>query len=242
MSLVNEYFELTKKYQDEYGENTLLLMQVGAFFEVYGMRVSEKIPINGSKIIDFSQICELNIVEKNTCIPKRSDQKKGDSSSIQIVMAGFKDFQIDKYIKKLQEAGFTVVVYVQDEAAKNTTRSLGGVFSPGTYFHTDSNQLSNSIACIWVDLVENRILTKGKFVVVGVANIDIYTGKTSMFQFKEPYVNNPTTYDELERFVSIHNPNEVIFISNLPSEKEMDAVISYAAIRFRWIRSLLQRR
>ena len=32
MSLINEYFELTKKYQDEYGENTILLMQVGAFF------------------------------------------------------------------------------------------------------------------------------------------------------------------------------------------------------------------
>ena len=32
MSLINEYFKLTKDYQDEYGENTILLMQVGAFF------------------------------------------------------------------------------------------------------------------------------------------------------------------------------------------------------------------
>ena len=33
MSLINEYFELTKRYQDEYGENTILLMQVGAFLK-----------------------------------------------------------------------------------------------------------------------------------------------------------------------------------------------------------------
>jgi DNA mismatch repair protein MutS len=66
--------------------------------------------------------------------------------------------------------------------------------------------------------------------VVGISNIDIYTGKTTLYQFKETYVNNPTTYDELERFISIYNPSEVIMISNLPDEKEMDYVISYAGI------------
>jgi DNA mismatch repair protein MutS len=71
---------------------------------------------------------------------------------------------------------------------------------------------------------------KGKYIVVGVANIDIFTGKTSIFQFKEIYINSPTTYDELERFISIYNPSEVILISNLPDEKEMNNIISYAGI------------
>jgi DNA mismatch repair protein MutS len=220
MALIKEYFELTKKYQQEYGENTILLMQVGAFFEVYGNYDKTIEMIKDSKIVDFSQICELNIVDKNTCVGK----------DCTIMMAGFKDFQIEKYIKKIQEAGFTAVVYVQDEATKNTSRSLAGIFSPGTYFHTESTSLTNSIACIWIHLIENKVLLKGKFVVVGVANIDIYTGKTTMFQFKEAYINNPTTYDELERFISIYNPSEVILISNLPDEKEMDFVISYAGI------------
>ena len=173
MSLIKEYFELTKKYQDEYGENTILLMQVGAFFEVYGIKNnSNELTIIESKIVDFSLICELNIVEKNTCV-----------GSNNIMMAGFKDIQIEKYIRKIQEAGFTAVVYIQDECAKNTSRSLGGIFSPGTYFQTDSPQLTNSLTCIWIDLVENKVFMKGKFVVVGVANIDIYTGKTNIFQF-----------------------------------------------------------
>jgi DNA mismatch repair protein MutS len=71
---------------------------------------------------------------------------------------------------------------------------------------------------------------KGKFIVVGIANIDIYTGKTNIFQFKETYANNPTTYDELERFISIYNPSETILISNFENESEMDYVISYAGI------------
>jgi DNA mismatch repair protein MutS len=219
MALIKEYFELTKRYQDDYGDNTILLMQVGSFFEVYGVYNEKTETITGSKIIDFSQICELNIVEKNTCV--------GNDN---VMMAGFKDMQIEKYIKKIQDAGFTAVVYVQDEATKNTTRSLGGIFSPGTYFHSETQSLTNSITCIWVDLVENKLFMKGKFITVGIANIDIYTGKTNIFQFKEAYINNPTTYDELERFVSIFNPSETILISNLPNENEMDYVISYAGI------------
>ena len=64
MALIKEYFDLTKKYQDEYGDNTILLMQVGSFFEVYGIYNEKTELISGSKIIDFTQICELNIVEK----------------------------------------------------------------------------------------------------------------------------------------------------------------------------------
>ena len=219
MSLIKEYFELTKRYQDEYGQDTILLMQVGSFFEVYGIYNEKTEIITGSRIVSFSKICELNIVEKNTCV--------GNDN---VMMAGFKDMQIEKYIKKIQDAGYTAVVYAQDEAAKNTTRSLAGIFSPGTYFHTETQNLTNSTTCIWIDLVENKILMKGKFVVVGVANIDIYTGKTNIFQFKETYINNPTTYDELERFISIYNPSETILITNLPSENELDYIISYAGI------------
>ena len=33
MALVKEYFELTEKYKSEYGENTILLMLVGVFYD-----------------------------------------------------------------------------------------------------------------------------------------------------------------------------------------------------------------
>lgn len=219
MALINEYFELTKKYQQDYGENTILLMQVGSFFEVYGINNTNTNINTGSKINDFSQICELNIVEKNVCVGKNA-----------VVMAGFKDMMIEKYLRKIQDTGFTAVVYTQDQAAKNTTRSCAGIFSPGTYFSNESTTLTNNLTCIWIDLIENKMLLKGKYVLVGIANIDIYTGKTSIFQFKEVYLNNPTTYDELERFISIYTPSETIIISNLPA-KEIDDIINFANIK-----------
>ena len=233
MTLIKDYFDLTKKYIFEYGEKTILLMQVGAFYEVYGIRNKNTDQIRNSKIQDFSKICELNIVDKNICI---TEIKKDES----IVMAGFKDIMIDKYIKKLQEAGYTTVVYRQDEQTKNTSRNLAGIFSPGTYFNNEQdacdgsssrNKLTNNTMCIWIESIESKLIEpKGKFVMVGISNIDIYTGKTTLYQYKETYIHNPTTYDELEKFVSIYEPTEVIIISNL-SDQEIEDIISFSNIK-----------
>lgn len=226
MALYKEYFKLATKYTEEYGEKTILLMQVGAFFEVYGVPDIA----NYDKLLKFSQICELCITITNFSFEKNP-----------IFFTGFKDFMIEKYLKKISNAGYTAVVYKQDEQSdtnEGKTRSLLGIFSPGTYFQPDSQELSNSITCVWIDLIENHYIMKGKYVVVGTANIDIYTGKTDIFEFKEMYINNPTTYDNLERFISIYNPNEIILISNFPDEKELDYVISYAGISSNLIHKL----
>ena len=47
MALVKDYFEKTKQYIQEYGEKTVVLMQVGAFFEIYGLKeeTEEKAPM-----------------------------------------------------------------------------------------------------------------------------------------------------------------------------------------------------
>jgi DNA mismatch repair protein MutS len=227
-NLMKDYFDISNKYILEYGINTILLMQVGSFFEVYGLKDINDGNIKGSNIEDFSRICELNIVEKNVC----SATLKGYT----VVMAGFKDFIVEKYVKKLQDAGFTSVVYTQDEAAPNTPRSLHAIYSPGTFFSTESTNITNNTLCVWINVVDTFLNNKRiqhnnfKKIYIGVANINIYTGKSSIFEFSEIYINNPATFDELERFVSIYSPNEAIVIANL-SICEIDNVISYANIQ-----------
>ena len=49
-SIYGEYITLTQKYQKTYGKNCVLLLQVGAFFEVYGFR-------NENGEVQESEIC-----------------------------------------------------------------------------------------------------------------------------------------------------------------------------------------
>ena len=137
MALIKDYFEKTIKYQGEYGEKTIVLMQVGAFFEVYGLKNKTTGETTGSRIVDFSRTCDLNIADKKVCVGADC-----------VVMAGFSHYMLDKYLKKLQESGYTTAVYVQDEQMKNTTRSLAGIYSPGTYFSNDFSQITNNTTCI----------------------------------------------------------------------------------------------
>jgi DNA mismatch repair protein MutS len=220
MSLIKDYFEKTKKHIEEFGEMTIVLMQVGAFFEVYGKKDLSNDLITSSNIIDFSRICDLNVVDKKVCC-----------GSNPVVMAGFKDHLLDKYLKKLQDAGYTIAVYEQDEQAPNTTRSLTGVFSPGTYFSVETDQITNNICCIWIETKKGTLKNKNKFLVyVGASVIDIYTGSCSIMEYTEHYLKNPTTFDELERFISIYNPSETILISNLNSV-DVDEISSFINLK-----------
>ena len=204
MALLKYYFELTDKYITEKGENTILLMQVGAFFEVYGKKTKDG-NIYGSNIVDYCRFCELAQAYKS---PGH-------------IMAGFRDYMLEKYLKKVQDNGYTAVVYVQDTPSSNTTRSLLGIYSPGTYFSHDSNDITNNISCIWIQ--ENKsIITKNKEIILGMSNIDIYTGRSNIFETVVENIHNPTTYDELERYLSSYNPSELIIISNLQEDKIED--------------------
>ena len=45
-------------------------------------------------------------------------------------MVGFPVYQLDKFVRKLQNAKYTIVVYKQNDNTADITRSLLGIFSP----------------------------------------------------------------------------------------------------------------
>ena len=66
MTIIRDYFNLTLKYQMEYGMNTLLLMQVGSFFECYALFNPDSNYYTGSQIKQFSDINDLVISKKQS--------------------------------------------------------------------------------------------------------------------------------------------------------------------------------
>ena len=62
---------------------------------------------------------------------------------------------INKYTKKLQDNGYTIVVYEEvgeDPIKKTKIRNQTGIFSPGTFFSTDPAKITNNICCLWIEL------------------------------------------------------------------------------------------
>lgn len=230
-SIYKDYIDLTKKYVDQYGKNTVVLMQVGAFFEVYGFKCPRTGNILKSEIVEFSQLCSLNIAEKKIVY-------NGD----QVLMAGFRDYSLDKYVQKLTENGFTAVVYVQQKEEGKTTihRVLDNIHSAGTYVSFDAEQLpqmTNNIACVWVETLKktndkmNKMAinnTRGTLV-VGIAIANTYTGKSGLTEYQAPYIIQPSTFDDLERIITVHSPNELVLVSQM-DDNEINNLLQYSGI------------
>jgi DNA mismatch repair protein MutS len=218
-SLTDEYFRLSREYVNKYGQKTILLMQVGSFFECYS-RADACGNIADANMREFCTVCDLNTSITN-----------GRCMAGFPFTCNFRDYSLERYVKKMQDRGYTIVVYVQDGQGANTTRSLYCIYSPGTFFSTDSAVLSNNTSCFWIQRVKVGTNGMNKKIVIGMSNIDIYTGKSACFEIESELNprHNQTTYDELERFVSSFRPSEVIIISNL-SINEIEDVKNYANI------------
>ena len=113
MAMLNLYFKLRDEYRESYGEKTLLLMEVGSFYEIYTKVDSITKEITEPQILDLRLFTGFVPGKKND-----ETMMLGFSSRISMLL--------EKYLENMVNNGYTVVVYDQDKATSNTTRSLKG--------------------------------------------------------------------------------------------------------------------
>jgi len=197
MALIQSYYQQLTEYQKKYGPRTFLLMQVGSFFEVYAKTEDHYIQ-------EFSRIGDLKIAAKG-----------------EHYMAGFRDYLLDKYTLKLNEANYTTVVHVQEEVGGVIRRREQAVYSPGTYFLEEDVRLSNHVCCLWIHQTRRTPST----LLFGISTMDIYTGKVHVYEYQELYYQNPTTYDSVERFLSVYHPSEMVIVHNM--DQDIETIVQY---------------
>jgi DNA mismatch repair protein MutS len=225
--IYQEYVDLTSQYRTKYGLKTVVLLQVGAFFEVYGFIDTATLSVYSplTPLAEFSHICNLNMMDKKSSGDKRILYNKDWA----VVGAGFRDYSVDRYIQKLVDAGYTAITYVQDKVGKVVTRKLDAVYSPGTYLSlTEDRAVTNNICCLWIEMIHRRGTRSGSRgsreptalatnLVFGVAVANMLTGSASLCEWVQPYAIDPAACDKLERLMTIHAPSEVVVISNVDS-------------------------
>ena len=214
-SIYGEYFEYHQKYTEMHGPKTVVCMQVGSFYELYGLKYPNSDFITGSLISEISDITGLSVVSKK-------DIYKGAT----VYMSGFRDLYhtFDKYLQIMMEHGYIVVEIVQDPDSpekpkqKKKTHSFKAVHSAGTYlsYETDIRPtLMNHMMSIWME--QN---CKKKRLIYGVSVLNIYTGESAIFEHEMEDWMNPTMFDELERYVAMYNPSEVIFLHDFQENSD----------------------
>ena len=187
-SIFNEYNHNLQKYKEKYGDNTIVLMQVGSFYEIYsGINDNENL---GE--INIHHICHnlMNIAVAN----KTKD----------ILMGGFQLPYANKFIRLLIENNYTVVIIDQVSEPPNVERKVTQIISPGTYMDNPFNETTNYMMSVYIENISNS------FNSVGISLIDVTTGKNFVYQISKNLDNN-FWKDELNRIINYYSPKEFLF-------------------------------
>jgi len=227
--MIKQYFTELERYKKHYGEKVILLWQCGSFFEVYALKNIKTGLLFKSNIESFGSICDYAVKDKKTSSTSGKKSQRYDDRHV-VMMAGLPVFgAVESKISKLNDNGFTVALWKQDEEIKDIRKEYG-VFSPGTKFQ-DNDNLSNNIMCISVEIFPKTLLHKSPRISCGLSIIDIISGETKFYEYHSEYFNESINYDEIERFNSIYNPSEIIIIHNFQSDDKLKNMVEFSSIQ-----------
>lgn len=212
MTLIDDYLELQEKYEKKYGEKTIVLMEVGDFFEIYGVVNDEK---TRGKIYEVADITNLNVSKKKSDLP---------ISEKNPLMAGFPNYSFDKWKEILLRNEYTIIKVEQDaHKTKDPKRIISEIISPGVNIET--NNFINSVISIYIEEMKCHKTNK-PILCVGISIVDITTGETSVYETNSKSDDFKYGLDEIYRFLQMINPQEIIInTENLNMEK--DELLTY---------------
>ncbi len=207
-SLIDEYFDLQIEFEKKYGEKTIVLMQVGGFFEAYGVNN------NIEKIGNLNYVSELLNIQLS-----RRNKSIIENSRTNALMMGFPLHSIKRFLNVLLNDQYTIVLIEQVTEPPNVVREITAIHSPGTYIEDIQTSDPNHIVSIYID--ESKCHRTGASIYsLGLSAIDLTTGKCTVYQKTNHMKDKKAVFEDMYRFVESYNPKEVIYYQNNELEEE----------------------
>ena len=200
-NLIEEYLKLQEEFEKKWGERTIVIIEVGKFFEIYGV-VNEK--EKRGRIYEIAEFTNLTISKKNN--------KMAPISLNNPLMAGVPNYTISKWLDIFIKHNYTVIKIDQDahgEDIKNKKpiRTITDIISPG--INLDSNRYSNNIMALnfeeYPDYKTNKTILQ-----IGISVIDMTTGESWVYETHSNVDDYYFCLDEGFRFMQTYNPVELI--------------------------------
>ena len=190
MTIIDDYLSLQKKYTAQYGKKTLVIMEVGTFYEMYGIREDDILK-------EISQLL-------NVALTKR-DKKIKEVNTKNPYLVGFTAISISKYLRVLLNHNYTVVRVDQVTEPPNPKRNVTKIYSPSTSLDEYDVKDTNYMICLYIETINNKMC-------IGMSLIDLTTGNSIVYEAYDSK-NRTDKYVSLQeayRFIYTFHPKEII--------------------------------
>lgn len=197
MSMIDSYFEFYEKSIEEYGKQTVVLFQCGSFYESYEVDCKTE-KIGNAK--EMSSVCDILCTSKNKTDKEYTRTKP--------MFCGFKTTSLNKFLTKLLENGYTVVVVEQIENTSPIQRCITQIHNPCLYSSDLNLNTSNCLVSLLLEKHNNTVV----YSIISLCN---ETNNLLVYESSIEH-NKNTLNDTLENSISLvsSNPVQIIIHSN----------------------------
>jgi len=200
--LTEIYFDLQLHFEQKYGKDALVLMEIGTFFEVYAVNNDE---LKVGKAKEIAELLNIQLTRKSKAILENSISNP--------LLAGVPAVSLDRYLSRLIDTKkYTIIVVKQKGEMPNIKRYVANIISPGTNFEYLNEPTENNIVSLLID--ENAGIYS-----VGYAAIDVSTGKTICNEIHSTRDDKTYALDEAFNLLQTYSTSEVILTLD---SKEID--------------------
>lgn len=223
--IYDDYIDYSKTYTTQYGDKTLVLMEVGSFFEIYAIDNAEE--KSGADIYPVCDLLNLQVSRKNKAIVENNRANP--------LMAGFPSHALSKHTQALLSNGYTVVLVRQVTPPPNPKREVTEILSPAMQLQptgTDGNYL---MVALW-DMYEDA--THRKYHSVGVAGVDVSTGATFVYEVASTANDPNLSMDEFIRVYQTYQPRELVLLGPSLAGDEIEALEMTMGVKYETNRSI----
>lgn len=213
-SLYEVYIDYQTKAEEIYGEKTIVLYQVGDFYEIYGYDLPDRVKIdhlrNILKIIHYTETSKNKSIEHSIKNPK---------------MTGFPIGNVKRNIELLLNYNYTIINISQIgnsvEFNKNKVRKVVDIISPSTYIY--SEKTSNILLAIYLEDYNDNLYG-------ALSYCDIIQGINTIYEIKD----NENIEDIIYKNIKILEPKEIIIVNNLKNINIENKLIDLDIINYKY--------
>ena len=202
-NIFDEYDNVLREHQAKFGSNTILLFEVGSFYEMYSLGGKDA-------IFDIHAVCEI----LNIQVTKRN-KNVVEVSRANCLMAGFPSYCLEKFSRTLVENNFTVVIVSQTSPPPKPKREVTSVMSPGVDV-SEAKRDWNFVMCIYFFEAKQRQLG------AAISYMDVGTGEA--FVLDIPPCKDIAS--QVNRVLLSAGPREVCLIGNIVEAGSDDGFVT----------------
>ena len=204
--LTQTYFDLQRHFEDKYGKDTVVFMEIGTFYEVYEVNNDDE---QIGKAKEIAELLNIQLTKKNKNIVENSDKNP--------LLAGVPAVSFERYLSRLiSEQKYTVVVVKQKGNPPKISRYISQIVSPGTNFEHIIDNDDNFIVSLLIDKYRDIYS-------VGYSAIDVTTGKTYLYETHSTSEDPSYALDEVFNLLNVYRTSEIVvtFLDGIDNQRHI---------------------